>query len=261
MEVVKGSVLLFKAAKEHGQDPYEQALKEKGIKVFSIPVLTFQYLNLEELRKRLNSPDRYSCLVFTSQRALDAVELAIKVDNTPLDQLWKDRPVFVVGKTTAEAAEKVGFVTTGSDTGNAEALAPVILKNISEDTRPVFFPCGNLRKETIPHKLKEKGYTVDSLVVYETSPNPDVRKNLQDLIQKEGVPELVSYFSPSGVQFTKPLLEELKIANKTKYISMGPSTTIELEKQSMPVEGEAKKPTKEGVIEEIIHVLQKYNSV
>lgn len=135
-----------------------------------IPVLQFHYTNQESLQDSLLDPTRYSgkghpvplgplvpchCqstppgLVITSQTAVEAVCAALtgspEVTRQPqLVERWKECPVFVVGKATAETGKvsactvrhstvcfpvaKLGLKAFGSCSGNAEALSQVIIK-------------------------------------------------------------------------------------------------------------------------------------
>lgn len=73
--------------------------------------------------------------------------------------------------------------------GDAHTLAEAIAAT-GEDRIPVFF-CGNHRLEHLPHALREAGYTLEELVVYETS----------ETAHKVSKPyDAILFFSPSAVR-------------------------------------------------------------
>ncbi|XP_047409384.1 uroporphyrinogen-III synthase isoform X4 [Sciurus carolinensis] len=90
-------VLLLKDAKEDdcGQDPYIrsspcqsrtiffhlQELELHGLEATLIPVLSFEFLSLPSFSEKLSHPEHYGGLIFTSPRAVEAVELCLKKDN------------------------------------------------------------------------------------------------------------------------------------------------------------------------------------
>ena len=81
-----------------------------------------------------------------------------------------------------------------------------------EYTKPLLFPCGNLKRDTLPSKLSDGGINVKPIMVYETKTHHLLEKTLYEIIkQRSSFPEIVIYFSPSGVQSTLPILLKLEI--------------------------------------------------
>ncbi|KAI0209720.1 hypothetical protein LSAT2_005611 [Lamellibrachia satsuma] len=216
MEVIKQEVLLLKAPKEGaGADPYVEVLEKSGFSVKVLPVLSFNFLHLDELYDALSSPQSFSSLILTSPRVVQAMERALKSDNNQsawsniLRDEWRQIPVFAIGQATARAAEKLGLQTRGENTGNAVTLAPQILQAVGPNDKPALLPCGNLRRETIPAALSEAGVSINSITVYETIPNPEIKDRLESIARTQTVPECLVYFSPSGIQFTLGTLSQL----------------------------------------------------
>ncbi|XP_037015049.2 uroporphyrinogen-III synthase isoform X6 [Artibeus jamaicensis] len=127
-------VLLLKDAKEDdgGQDPYIRELGFCGLDATLIPVLSFEFLALPSLSEKLSQPERYGGLIFTSPRAVDAVELCLQRDSKArvwtesLKGKWNAKSVYVVGNATASLVNKMGLDTEGENCGNAEKLAEYI---------------------------------------------------------------------------------------------------------------------------------------
>ncbi|XP_059517726.1 uroporphyrinogen-III synthase isoform X2 [Myotis daubentonii] len=80
-------VLLLKDAKEEGgQDPYVRELGLHGLEATLIPVLSFEFLSLPTFWEKLSRPEGYGGLIFTSPRAVEAVELSLEQDGKSEDE-------------------------------------------------------------------------------------------------------------------------------------------------------------------------------
>ncbi|XP_057590161.1 uroporphyrinogen-III synthase isoform X4 [Hippopotamus amphibius kiboko] len=127
-------VLLLKDPKEDdcGQDPYIRELGLCGLEATLIPVLSFEFLSLPSFSEKLSHPEVYGGLIFTSPRAVEAVELCLEKDNKTevwrksLKEKWNAKSVYVVGSATASLVNKIGLLTEGENCGNAEKLAEYI---------------------------------------------------------------------------------------------------------------------------------------
>ncbi|XP_074643563.1 uroporphyrinogen-III synthase-like [Tubulanus polymorphus] len=242
------TVLLFRSPEPRdGQvDPYVKALEALGLYTVCIPPLAFEYENLPKYASLLEQCDKFSAIVFTSQRAVRAIEEAYQSasDIKIVVDLWKTKPVFVVGKATGKLAESLGFNVQGGESGNADHLADHILKVLPEPGKPVLFPCGNLSKDTIVNQLTDARHMVEKLPVYRTIANPDLGHILDDyVLRQDGIPEYLVYFSPSSANYTKPYLEKYHLPDEIKHISIGPSTSKALEQNGFSVSIEASEPS------------------
>ncbi|XP_059756746.1 uroporphyrinogen-III synthase isoform X2 [Balaenoptera ricei] len=127
-------VLLLKDPKEDdcGQDPYIRELGLYGLEATLIPVLSFEFLSVPSFSEKLSHPEGYGGLIFTSPRAVEAVELCLEKDSKTevwrksLKEKWNAKSVYVVGKATASLVNKIGLHTEGENCGNAEKLAEYI---------------------------------------------------------------------------------------------------------------------------------------
>ncbi|XP_032464631.1 uroporphyrinogen-III synthase isoform X3 [Phocoena sinus] len=136
-------VLLLKDPKEDdcGQDPYIRELGLYGLEATLIPVLSFEFWSLPSFLEKLSHPEGYGGLIFTSPRAVEAVELCLEKDNKTevwrksLQEKWNAKSVYVVGNATASLVNKIGLHTEGENCGNAEKLAEYICSIVTSNQR------------------------------------------------------------------------------------------------------------------------------
>ncbi|XP_008579187.1 PREDICTED: uroporphyrinogen-III synthase isoform X2 [Galeopterus variegatus] len=230
-------VLLLKDAKEDdcGQDPYIRELGLHGLEATLIPVLSFEFLSLPSFSEKLSHPEGYTGLIFTSPRAVEAVELCLEKNNKTevweksLREKWNAKSVYVVGNATASLdisqqrisphclhkprkldplLNKIGLDAEGENCGSAEKLAEYICSRESS-ALPLLFPCGALKREILPKMLKDKGIPMESITVYQTIPHPGIQVNLNSYYSKQGVPASITFFSPSGLAYSLKHIQEL----------------------------------------------------
>ncbi|EHB18080.1 Uroporphyrinogen-III synthase [Heterocephalus glaber] len=258
-------VLLLKDAKEDdcGQDPYIKELGLYGLEATLIPVLSFEFQSLSNFFEKLSHPEDYGGLIFTSPRAVEAVELCLEKDNKTegwektLKEKWNTKSVYVVGKATASLVNKIGLNFEGENCGNAEKLAEYICSRESP-VLPLLFPCGTLKREALPHMLKDKGIPMESVTVYQTIPHPGIRKNLRSYYSKQGIPACVTFFSPSGLRYSLRHIQELSgdSIDQIKLAAIGPTTAHAVAAEGLLVSCTAESPTPQALAVAIRLVLQ-----
>ncbi|XP_053524516.1 uroporphyrinogen-III synthase isoform X4 [Artibeus jamaicensis] len=231
-------VLLLKDAKEDdgGQDPYIRELGFCGLDATLIPVLSFEFLALPSLSEKLSQPERYGGLIFTSPRAVDAVELCLQRDSKArvwtesLKGKWNAKSVYVVGNATASLVNKMGLDTEGENCGNAEKLAEYICSRIP----------------------------LESLTVYQKTPHPGIQVNLTSYYSEQGMPASITFFSPSGLAYSLKHIQELSgnYINQIKFAAIGPTTARALAAQGLPVSCTAESPTPRALAEGLRRALQ-----
>lgn len=222
-------------------DPYEALFREKGWITDSIPVLEFEFVNQAGLEKALKNGDDYSGLICTSTRGVQAVQ-ECSMDLELLAN-WKSKPIYVVGPATKRAVEFLGLSATGDDTGNAEALAHFILQNHTDTAKPLLFICGSSRRDELPSILSSSPIGLEECVVYHTHAVPP--KNLELL----EVPDVVVFFSPSGVQVVETSWPSHWGA--AGIVSIGPRTTEALKNAGREVVATSEHPTPESLLEAV----------
>jgi uroporphyrinogen-III synthase len=170
-------------------------------------------------------------LLFTSQ---NAVEMILK---HPECEALKTKKTFCVGLKTKALLEDNGFQVEAY-TGYAEDLAEIITL-VYADTSYTFFS-GNLRRDTLPEKLKEAGIIFNEIKVYETVvTSQKINSN----------PEGILFFSPSGVE---SYLKENEIKNEICFC-IGTTTAETLENRNIKNIVIANQPSVENVIIQCIN--------
>ncbi|XP_054838929.1 uroporphyrinogen-III synthase isoform X1 [Eublepharis macularius] len=272
-------VLLLKDPKENenGPDPYIEELGLYGLEATLIPVLAFEFISLQALFEKLSHPEQYHGLIFTSPRAIEAIRLCLG-DNckkeawkNSLAEEWNTKPVYVVGKATAELVGQIGLVPQGENCGNAEKLAGYICSRESSSSLPLLFPCGALKRETLPTILRGKGIALEGLTVYQTSQHANLHESLRNyfsqqahlndtrswrtrvasdrefhlLAFRKGVPASVTFFSPSGVKYCLKQIQKLSgdLLPHIKFAAIGPTTAEAMAAEGITVNCTAISPT------------------
>ncbi|XP_019626043.1 PREDICTED: uroporphyrinogen-III synthase-like [Branchiostoma belcheri] len=244
-------ILLLREPREgKGSDPYEQEFSAAGLQVKSIEVLSFEFCNLPELRSLLKKPEEFSGMVFTSQRSVEAVRRCLQDEDQSLPGDWMSKTTFVVGTATAAAARSLGLTPSGEECGTATQLADLITQKFPTNGKALLFPCGFMRRETLPMALSAANIPLTELRVYQTIAHPDIEKRLQAYINEQGVPEFLVFFSPSGVKFSQPALQKLAAndLSKIKIAAIGPTTAEALTSAGLSVACTAEKPNPESLL-------------
>ncbi|XP_036191547.1 uroporphyrinogen-III synthase isoform X8 [Myotis myotis] len=282
-------VLLLKDAKEEGgQDPYVRAawptqnlffrLQElglHGLEATLIPVLSFEFLSLPTFWEKLSRPEGYGGLIFTSPRAVEAVELSLEQDGKSegegrippvgdtgfqksvwkksLRETWNAKPVYVVGNATASLGQP-GSRGTRSH-GRRVCCFPVKKLGLEAEGES----SGNAEKlaEWICSRIP-----MESIIVYRKIPHPGIQVNLDSYYSKQGIPASIAFFSPSGLTHSLKHVRELSGSSieQIKFAAIGPTTARALAAQGLPVSCTAESPTPQALAAGIRTALQPHSS-
>ncbi|KAL5285952.1 UROS family protein [Megaselia abdita] len=248
------TVILLKSETD-SSDVYGRILEANNFKAIFVPTLGFGFKNLENLKTKLEHPESYSGIIFTSPRSVDAVRGALGPD-TPMPEGWFKLFNLSVGEVTHNLAMSTlnQLHTKGKDTGNANNLSDFIKTNYEgSKSLPFLFPCGNLRTDTLITKLAESGFLSDAFEVYETICHPDLGDNLKKALEEPNV-EFMAFFSPSGVNCTYEYFQKNNLSFEgKKLIAIGPSTRKCIEGKGLEVYSVAEKPTVDYLIKVLIN--------
>ncbi|XP_036590069.1 uroporphyrinogen-III synthase isoform X2 [Trichosurus vulpecula] len=252
----KMKILLLKDPNDSdsGQDPYIQELGSCGFEATLIPVLSFEFLSLQNFSEKLSHPEAYGGLIFTSPRAVEAMELCLERDNKvevwkkSLKEKWHVKPVYVVGQATASLVRKIGLATEGEKSGNGE----------KPTTLPLLFPCGTLKGEALPKMLKQKGIPLESITVYQKIQHPGIQDSLKNYFSSQGVPASITFFSPSGLTHGLSYIQELSgdSFDQIKFAAIGPTTARAMVGAGIPVSCTAERPCPRDLAAGLRKVLQ-----
>jgi uroporphyrinogen-III synthase len=178
---------------------------------------------------------KYGAMIFTSQRAVEAVAQVIEnIRHEGLhsleDLLPETVPFYVVGPATARGLRAIHLrcPILGEETGNGEALSTFILEHYNsmyQDTlKPaILFLVGDKRRDIIPKTLQscdlsaKRRSEVDEVVIYETGEMQSFKANFSSILQKNKDRQVrhqwVVVFSPTGC---KAMLEDLGLLDQDK---------------------------------------------
>ncbi len=225
-------IILFRQS--HSDDEYEAVFQQAGWQVKSIPVLTFQYKNEDELRTRMQEAGG---LIITSPRAGNLAGKILKDDLT-LRQMWENRPIVSIGRRSAEKLVDAGIAPLIAANATGGGLAAEVIQ-ISTGS-PWLFVCGNLRRDELPDRLDEAGVPFEELEVYETLMREDLSLELFEQ------PDWVVFFSPSGLETVKP--QWPLIWKDVKMAAIGSTTATAIQNAGWPVSAISEKPTPESLL-------------
>lgn len=247
------TVIIFKSESE-STDVYADELKRHFFHPIFVPTLSFGFKNLEKLHAKLQHPDDYEGIIFTSPRCVEAVCKAL--DKQEMPGGWKMLRNYAVGEVTHNMVHDhlQQLFTHGKQTGNARALAQFIIDTFdgSKDS-PLLLPCSNLAQDTLNLMLREDGFRVDACEVYETKCNPDLTAKMDAALKEDNI-EYMAFFSPSGVNCAYEYFKMKDTpVDKYRLVAIGPSTRRALENKGLKVYCTAERPTVEHLIRVLIN--------
>jgi uroporphyrinogen-III synthase len=248
IDLIMAKVVILKSDSD-STDDYNSVLSAHKFQPIFISSLDFHYKNLNILADKLEKPNDYSGIIFTSPRSITATVEAIH--ESQLNDTWKDLKNYCVGPTSFAQLQKFLHLSPlGKDTGNASSLADFIKSDIKDCsiTKPFLMPCGNLKQDILQTKLSDYGYSVEPVEVYETVPERNLEKNIENVFQDTAI-EYIVFFSPSGINFSANIFNKLNVdLNEKKLIALGPSTKKTIENHGFKVYATAEKPSPESLV-------------
>lgn len=187
----------------------------------------------------------------TSQRAVEAIWQVFKDDEKYLSS-WQRLAAYCVGPATASLAENyLGLERClGSQSGNANDLAEIIISDIEKISKPLLYPCSEIARDTIDQVLTKNRINLKKLVAYRTIPRESLEADFLNVVGS--VPKIFVFFSPSAVRYLVSVLK--KHPNNIKNIravAIGPVTKQSLIEADLTVYATATKPNSESLLEAI----------
>lgn len=188
----------------------------------------------------VRSLERYAAIAFTSPRSTRAFAERLRT----LDMVVPPgTAVWAAGAGTAQALggaiapvlqPEEGVV---AERGAAAALAEALVQAHLE--RPVLFPCGDIRRDELPARLRDEGVTVDEVVCYrsvlagETEARSAAERAQVVIVASPSVADLLARACPPGI---RPAL-----------VAVGPTTAAAARASGWPPTRVASRPTSEAL--------------
>jgi uroporphyrinogen-III synthase len=254
------SALLLKEARgQPADDPYHVALLAAGHTPTFVPVLDHVLVNSSQLRQLVQRgpAEHYAGLIITSQRAVEAWDVALRDVDAPLARPLTELPVFVVGPATAEALASTACppraVLGAASSGTGESLARFIGNHYasSPPPLPLLYLVGDKRRDVLPSILRDAGIALEELEVYRTDVRPSFEAELDvalDALQDVDDASIVA-FSPSGAKTAIPVLQRRGLLGRLRMVAIGPTTRDYLvEEMGVRVDAMALSPAAHGLV-------------
>lgn len=209
----------------------KQLLEKQGYTLLELPMIEIHRAKLSSSDfKKLENIQQYNWIVFTSPNGIRHFFHHYK-NTSGTNSLPENIKTAVVGTTTQKILEEHGNKPTLVNPGNTgKELAEFMLDKITETDR-ILFPEGNLARGVISGILSEKA-SCESLVVYENRmPNAIDENILQKIIDNQY--EFIILTSPSGFINLKKTLEGRTDLAKLRLVSIGSTTSTEVEAHAL----------------------------
>ena len=124
----------------------------------------------------------------------------------------RDLPLYAVGPQTAETARSAGFKTVLNAEGDSNALVEFVAKHGDPAKGLLLHAAGAETAGRLRQALQAKGFTVETVVLYDAVPVAKLPENALTVLQ-DGTLGGVLLFSPRSAKTFATLVTEAKIAS------------------------------------------------
>jgi uroporphyrinogen-III synthase len=222
-----------------------EALRAIPVEVEEVPLMTFAPpLDWRPVDSAVRDLGRYAAVAFTSPRSARAFAERVAV----LDGAGAATETWAAGAGTARAlGDALGEVRRPDERevgkrGAAAALASALAAALLAEGQsgPVLFPCGDLRRDELPARLRDDGITVEEVVCYRSvlAGEAEARRAAQRaqivVVASPSVADLLARACPPGA---RPAL-----------LAVGPTTAAAARSSGWPPAGVAARPTAEALV-------------
>ena len=218
--------------------PLEERLRAAGARVTCVPLIEVHPLAEPDVSDVYLQPD---IVVITSKNSVDGYGL--------LRPVLGDHVLAVVGKRTADACEKRGFIPdiVGSGDGAVALLETLVAENAGDGIRGkrILYPCSSLVTDEFATRAADQGAVVDMVPVYQTTMPDGLLEALPDRA------DVVVFYSSSGARHFHEVKPFASVTN-TVAVAMGVQTATTLRSLGAPHVSVAKKPDVDALIDAIV---------
>jgi uroporphyrinogen-III synthase len=210
------------------------------------PLLTFAPpVDWAPMDRALADLSRYDALAFTSPRAAAAfIERYGGGGRGPGRRGDALPPVWSGGSGTAAALASLATTIRGASDdeaarlGAAAALAAAMLK--AGVAGPVLFPCGEIRRDELPTRLRHEGIEVDEVVCY--------RSVLADEAAARAATERAGLLLVARPSVADPLARVSPAGARPRMLAVGPTTAAAARASGWPPAAVASRPDVEALL-------------
>jgi uroporphyrinogen-III synthase len=219
------------------------ALRDIPVEVLELPLLSFAPpADWTEVDRAIRELPRYAAVAFTSPRA--AVAFRGRWERLGRGAL---PPVWASGRHTASALEPLtGGARTApeGEIGQIGAAAAVAADMLRYGLRgPVLFPCGEIRRDELPTRLRQEGIEVDEVVCYRAIIGGD--EAAREALRRAGIlivasPSVAELLARTSASSARPAL-----------LAVGPTTAAAARASGWPPTAVAAHPDVDALVAEV----------
>ncbi|WP_163970143.1 uroporphyrinogen-III synthase [Oceanobacillus halotolerans] len=225
---LQGKTILVTREKKQARE-FAEKIKARGGKPIVVPLLQIS-CKLDIDQQFLQKIESYSWLFFTSANGVHAFVQLVKVRGIRLQDL-SHIPIAAVGEKTARILKTYGFHTTFMpSTFNGATMVEEFLEQYDVSSS-ILLIRGNLSRDTIPEEFKAKGIPFETVELYATTTNYEVKEQLNTSCYNDEI-DFLTFTSPSTVQAFMELKEEDDKLNQlihTPCVCIGTTTADKAE--------------------------------
>lgn len=242
------------------------------VQTYFISPNEFQFININLLAEYLSTPDRWSGIILTSKRCVDALIKSIELINNFSNDSFAKLIFFTVGMATKNYLfDKLNVDSVGYSSGNSETLAKFILdQHLNRNfTKPLLYPCSKIRSDPLMNILFNQ-IEIKELFCYDTIPNNNLDDNFKQfklflnkcldkfLLNSKKFLLAIVFFSPSGVDnlwryIEKHFLNDLNLMNNVliKFIAFGKQTEMKMKSYNIDISFVVSAPNSQSLANDI----------
>jgi uroporphyrinogen-III synthase len=223
---LKGKRVLITRAKSQVEE-FVTKIENAGAIPITAPLLEIKAneANSQEIQNALKNIKDFDCIVFTSTNGVTFFKEYLDKWEIPYSTL-NHLIAASVGRKTSKQMESLGLtVSIIPEEYVAEKLTESISKHLPTKSR-ILVIRGNLSRPALVTGLKENGYDVTDLVIYETIHKIDEAEKLRNYVLHQKL-DFITFTSSSTVDSFMKVLnqEELRASLKNvTFICIGPIT-------------------------------------
>jgi len=146
-----------------------------------------------------------AAIILTSRNGVRALT------HWPKVAFWLDRPVFVTGRATADAARGAGFADVRSAAGNAADLAKLVMSEFGRDVGPILYPAARDHSGALLSELGANGYDIRVVEAYSAELVITLEPAIRTAIHNQSIDGVLIYSNRTAVAL-RTLLDREKIA-------------------------------------------------
>ena len=242
-EPLRGLSIVVTRAESQGME-FAAMLGKLGAKVAMLPMIGIgPPADCGPLNRAIESIGDYDWIFFTSFNAVQAVLPEVKTQPRA--------SVGVVGKSTRTCIEALGWrVDLVPADFSAEGLCAVLARHNLRGQR-ILIPSGDLARDALPQRLRERGATVDVVQAYRNQIPPGAEVHAKQLFLNSPPPDWVTFASPSAVDNLLSVLDASALCS-VRIASIGPTTSAAVRAHDLSVAVQASEHTVPGLVAAIV---------